>query len=104
MSRKRGDETLYARLVTGSIASDKLDQAIRLWRDSVAPSVRQQKGFKSARLLVERKTGKIASLGLWETEADVQGTVEWNQGQIAKFAGMFSAPPLVEHYEVVAEV
>lgn len=95
---------MYARLVTGLIAPDKLDQAIRLWRDSVAPSVKQQKGLKSARLLVERKTGKIASIGLWETEADVQGTVEWNQGQIAKFAGLFTTAPLVEHYEVVAEV
>lgn len=95
---------MYARLVTGLIAPDKLDQAIRLWRDSVAPSVKQQKGLKSARLLVERKTGKIASIGLWETEADVQGTVEWNQGQIAKFAGLFTTAPLVEHYEVVVEV
>jgi len=54
--------------------------------------------------MVERKTGKVASMGLWETEADVQGTVEWNQGQLAKFAGFFTAPPLVELYEVAAEV
>jgi heme-degrading monooxygenase HmoA len=95
---------MYARLVTGSIAPDKLDEAIRLWRDAVAPSVKQQKGFKSARLLVERKTGKVASMGLWETEADVRGTVEWNQKQLAKFTGLFTAPPLVEHYEVAVEV
>jgi steroid delta-isomerase-like uncharacterized protein len=99
-----GDETRYARLVTGQIAPDKLDEAIRLWQESVAPSVKQQKGFKSARLLVERKTGKVASMGLWETEADFQGTVEWNQAQLAKFAGLFTVPPSVEGYEVVAEV
>ena len=94
---------MYARLVTGAIAPDKLDEAIRLWQETVAPSVRQQPGFKGARLLVQRKTGKVASMGLWEAEANLQSTVEWNQEQIARFAGFFTAPPNVEHYELVAE-
>jgi hypothetical protein len=29
---------MYARLVTGSIAPDRLDEAIRLWQESVSPS------------------------------------------------------------------
>ena len=95
---------MYARLVTGSIASDKLDEAIRLWRETVAPSVRQQPGFKGAHLLVQRKTGKVASMGLWETEANLHGTIDWNQEQIDKFAVFFTAPPSVELYELVAEV
>ena len=94
---------MYARLVTGSIPSEKLDEAVQLWRDTVLPSVQQQKGFKGVRLLVDQKNGKIASLGLWETEADFQATVEWNAGQIAKFASLFVAPPEVGGYEVVIE-
>jgi heme-degrading monooxygenase HmoA len=69
----------------------------------VAPSVQQQKGFKSARLLVQRQTGQVLSMGLWETEADFLATVEWNQEQIAKFASLMAAPPVVEGYEVAAE-
>ena len=95
---------MYARLVTGTIPPDKLDQAIQLWRDTVLPSVQQQKGFKGVRLLVDRTNGKIASLGLWETEADFQATVAWNQGQVAKFADLFTLPPVVSGYEVVVEV
>ena len=94
---------MYARLVSGSVPPNRLEDAIQLWRNSVLPSVQQQKGFKSVRLLVDRKNGKIASLGLWETEADFQATVEWNQGQVAKFAGFFSTPPDVGGYEVVIE-
>jgi heme-degrading monooxygenase HmoA len=89
--------------VAGSIPPGKLADAIQLWQDSVLPSVRQQKGFRSVRLLVDRKNGKVASLGLWETEADFQATVEWNQGQVAKFAGLFITPPDVGGYEVVVE-
>jgi hypothetical protein len=56
------------------------------------------------RLLVDRENGKIASLGLWETEADFQATVSWNQEQIARFTGLFSSPPEVNGYEVLLEV
>lgn len=94
---------MYARLVTGFIHPDKLDEAIQLWREEVFLSVQRRPGFRSVRLLVDRKAGKVASMGLWETEADFQATVAWNQGQVAKFAGLFSAPPEVGGYEVVVE-
>lgn len=95
---------MYARLVIGSIPPDKLDEAIQLWQNEVLLSVQQQKGFKNVRLLVDRERGKIASLGLWETEADFQATVKWNESQVAKFMGMFAAPPDVGGYEIVVEV
>jgi heme-degrading monooxygenase HmoA len=96
---------MYARVVRGQVSPDKVDEVIRLWQEFVLPSVKQQKGFKGVRLLVERNSGKIMSMGLWQTEADFQATVEWNQAQIAKFTGLFAAtaPPIVEHYEVAAE-
>jgi heme-degrading monooxygenase HmoA len=94
---------MYARLVIGSIPFDKLDEAVQIWRDHVLPSVQQQKGFRSVRLLVDRKNGKIASLGLWESEADFQATVSWNEKQVARFAGLFSSPPEVNGYEVLLE-
>lgn len=100
----RGDVTMYARLVTGSIPSKKLDEAIQIWRSSVLPSVRDQRGFHTVRLLVDRENGKIASMALWETEADFQATVAWNQEQIAKFSLLFIMPPEVSGYELVIEV
>ena len=97
---------MYARVTTVQVSPDKIEEAIRLWRDSVMPAAREQKGFKSGRLLVDRKTGKGISIGLWETEADIRASAEGSayfQAQIAKFAGLFTAPPIVEHYEVGAE-
>jgi len=97
---------MYARVTTTQISPDKADEATRLWRDSVMPAAKQQKGFKSGRLLVNRKTGKAVSVGLWETEADAQATGEgsaYMREQLAKFASLFTAPPVIEHYEVAAE-
>jgi hypothetical protein len=95
---------MYARVVSGPIAPDKIDEAIHLWRTAVVPSARQQTGFKGARLLVDRTAGKVLSMGLWETEPNVRGSAEWNREQIAKFVGLLSAPPTLEEgYEVAAE-
>ena len=97
---------MYARVTSVQVSPDKVDEAIRLWRDSVMPAAKQQKGFKSGRLLVDRKTGKAVSIGLWGMEADVQATGEgsaYMQEQLAKFASLFTAPPVIEHYEVAAE-
>jgi heme-degrading monooxygenase HmoA len=101
-----GDEAMYARVVTAQVAPGKITEGIQLWRDSVMPAAREQKGFKSGRLLVNRQTGKIISVGLWETEADLQASGEGSaylQAQLAKFASLFTAPPVIENYEVGAE-
>ena len=95
---------MYARLVTGPIPSARLDEAIALWRQEVLPSAQQQKGFRAVRLLVDRQRGRIASMAFWASEADFQATVKWNEGQVAKFNRLFSAPPDVGGYEIVEEV
>jgi heme-degrading monooxygenase HmoA len=101
----RGGEIVYARVVRGEIPTDRLDEAIRLWQESVGPSAKRQSGFRGARLMVDRNAGKVLSIGLWESEPKVWESVGWNQEQIAKFAALFSGPPTVEEdYELAAEI
>jgi hypothetical protein len=99
-----GGEKVYARVVRGEVLKEKLDEAIRLWRESVGPSAKDQPGFKGARLMVDREAGTILSLGLWESAPQLRQSVEWDQEQIAKFAALFRrAPTIEEGYELVAE-
>jgi heme-degrading monooxygenase HmoA len=97
---------MYARAVTLHVSPDKLDEVIQIFRDSVIPAARQQTGFRSGRLLVNRQTGKAISVGLWETEADLQASGQGStylQEQLAKAASLVTAPPVVEQYEVAVE-
>jgi hypothetical protein len=95
---------MYSRVVTARVYPDRLDEAIRLWRDSVVPANRQQKGWVSGRMLVDRVTGKAVVVALWETQADLQATSgPYLQEQLAKFASLFIEPPVEELYEVAAE-
>lgn len=97
---------MYARVGTVQYQPGKQDEGIQLYRESILPEARQQRGFKGAMGLVDRSTGKAISITLWETEADAQvsGTGSaYLQAQLAKFASLLAAAPVVETYEVAVQ-
>ncbi len=97
---------MHARVVTVQVQPGKIEETIRIYRDSVAPAAKQQKGFKGAFLLTDPNTGKGISVTLWETEADLKAgeASGYYQEQIAKFGAVFAAPPAREAYEVSLQV
>lgn len=97
---------MYARVVTVQVQPGKRDEAIGIYRDSVVPAAKQQKGSKGALLLTDRNTGKGISIALWETEADMKASEAsgYLQEQLAKFGAILAAPPTTEHFEVSLQV
>ena len=93
---------MYARVTIVQFLPGKTDEAIALYRDSVVPAAKQQKGFKGLYLLTDRKMGKGISIAFWETEADMLAgeSSGYYQQQLAKFKDHFGAPPVREAYEV----
>jgi heme-degrading monooxygenase HmoA len=94
---------MHARLVIAQYRSGKADEGMQMYRESVLPEARQQRGFKGALALLDRSTGKGLSITLWETEADAQASgasSPYLQEQLAKVASLFVAAPVVETYEV----
>jgi heme-degrading monooxygenase HmoA len=93
---------MNARVTIVQILPGKIDEAISVYRDSVVPAAKQQKGYKGVYLLTDRNTGKGISVALWETEADMTAgeTSGYYQQQLAKFKDIFGAPPVREAYEV----
>ena len=93
---------MYARVTIVQIQPGKVDEATRIYRDSVVPAAKQQKGFKGIYMLTDRNTGKGISIALWQTEADMKAgeSSGYFQQQLAKFKDIFGAPPVREQYEV----
>jgi heme-degrading monooxygenase HmoA len=93
---------MYARVSIAQAQPGKVDEGIRLHRDSVVPACKQQKGFKGLYLLTDRKTGKGITISLWQTEADMTAgeASGFYQQQVAKFKEVLSATPVREAYEV----
>ena len=97
---------MHARVITSQFKPGKTDEAVALWKDSVAPSLKQTKGFKGAYLVGDRKSGKGVAVTLWESEADATAMDTSGQYQktLAKFGDMFAGTPTREIYEVFLTV
>ena len=93
---------MYARMTTIEVRLDKFDDAISIYKKSVIPAAKLQKGYCQAFLLTDRKTGKGISLSLWETEEDALANEKnkYYQTQLVKFIALFTADPVREGYEV----
>lgn len=79
---------MYVRAITLPLKSGKIDEAVRLFKDSVAPMFQQQKGFKQGYLVGDRGTAKAVSITLWETEADASALD--TSGFFQKWTGMLA--------------
>ena len=55
---------MHARVMTGLIQPGKMDEMIRIYRDSVMPTAKEQKGLKGGILLTDSNTNKIISISL----------------------------------------
>ena len=97
---------MYARLLRFQTKLDKIDQAAKIFEESVVPLCQKQKGYKGSFFLANRETGNCAPITLWETEEDMLAT-EHNrffQEQLVKFMPLFTELPVREGFEVVVEV
>jgi heme-degrading monooxygenase HmoA len=94
---------MFARLLRIQTKIDRIDEASKLFEKSVIPLCKDQKGYKGAYFLADRKTGNSIPLTMWESEEDMLATERsrFFQEQVIKFLSFFKSPPIREAYEVV---
>ena len=91
---------MYARVVFGEVRPENENLVVAIYRDWVAPTSRQQKGFKGIIQMTDPNTGKTLSITLWETEADMKAgeTSDYYKQQFAKLASYDATRPVqVDH-------
>lgn len=93
---------MQARVVFGTMQLDKNDQAVEIYKNSIVPAAKEQKGFRGASLFTNDQTGNFVSITLWETEDDMvlSDASGYLQEQLDKVAAFFASPPKVEQYTV----
>lgn len=96
---------MFARVATFQWKTDMLDEASKLYQDSVIPAVKAQKGSRSIYLLVDRNTGNVVTVAFWDSKEDMMATEEsgLTKEWIGKFNEYYIKPPTVERYEVSAQ-
>lgn len=93
---------MYARTGSSQMKPGKMDEAIKMYRDSIVPTLKKQKGFKGLYWLTDRGTDKYSVITLWESEADMKATETSGllEEVVAKFGSYVATPPTIERYEV----
>ena len=93
---------MYARVTFATAQPAKVDETIKVMRDSILPAAKKQKGFKGLFYLTNRNIGKGMVIVLWNTEADMTAgeSSGFYKDQVAKVAPHLAGPPTTEHYEV----
>ena len=93
---------MFARITRIQVKSDKIDEAIKIYTESVTPARKAQKGSRGAYLFTDRKTGKGIAITLWDSEEDAIANEQsgYYQEQLSKFKDIFAAPAVREGYEV----
>ena len=93
---------MYVRVTTVQIQPGKVDEAIRLYQESVVPAAQQQPGYRSTMLVTDRASGKGMAITVWATEAEMLASEAsgYYSEQTAKFAPLLTAAPVREVYEL----
>jgi heme-degrading monooxygenase HmoA len=84
------------------VKPEKIDDAVGIYRKSVLPEAKKQKGYRGACLLVDPKSGKFVSVTFWRTEKDAIANEEnlYYQEQLVKFLSILAGQMIREGYEV----
>lgn len=96
---------MFARLTIMQVDRDRIDEGIELYRDSIVPAAKSQKGYRGISLLVDRQSGKAISIGLWDSEEDAMANERsrYYQEQVVKGIQFYTKPPIREGYEVAID-
>jgi hypothetical protein len=95
---------LFARVRITSGVPEKIDDGIRHFRENVVAGYRSTAGFQGAWLLVNRATGKVMGITLWDTQANMQATGAASERLRAAGSQVVGGTtPAPEEYEVVVQ-
>lgn len=96
---------MYARVTTGMVQSDKVDETTRTYNESILPAVKAANGNRGVFLLIDPASGKALSITFWNTEADGRAydTSGTYREQVAKISAFFAAAPTLATYEATAQ-
>ena len=93
---------MFARLVSAQVDTDKFNEGISIWKERDMPLMESVKGYRGAYLLTNRKTGKVTSMTIWDSEEDAIADEKspLHQEQVDMYKDLLIGEPIVQYYEV----
>ena len=61
---------MFARTTTMQLKIAFIDDALKVYKNSIVPAAQSQKGLIELNFLVDRNSGKAVSIAIWESKKD----------------------------------
>jgi quinol monooxygenase YgiN len=92
--------TMYVRVTTIEVQPGKLDELVAIFRDVIAPRVKELPGCLEFLFLTDPSSGKAMSVSVWQSEAAWAPSEKSGifQEQAAKLTGIVAGAPIREGY------
>lgn len=97
----------FARLTFAKLKPDAdLEEARKIWDESITPAAKAQKGFIGCFLLVTEEANDAIAVTLWDSKEDAAAGEQsgYYQDQVKKFGALLAAPPERKHYNVNSDI
>ena len=93
---------MHARVVSMEILPMNVAEAGRIYRHSVIPTAKEERGFRGALLLTDQPTGECVSISLWESEDDMHASEAsgFYHRKLDELDALLVCAPVRKHYEV----
>ena len=95
---------MYARVTTMQIPLDQLEATRQRLQRLDNSALAREHGFKGTTALLDPQTGAVLTIGLWETEADLQASLLGHQARMARGEQQGVTTLGMTVYEVVGRV
>ncbi len=97
---------MFARLFQFQLKLGKIDEAIKSFRESIIPAVKPEKGLVSYSVLLDRNTGKGATIIYFDTEENMLANEASGLPQKMRdeFKDYWAGQYMVDRYEVCAQI
>ena len=97
---------MYVGVIFYRFRPDRIDDAIKAWRDMVIPEARKHQGFIRAEMFADRETGRGMDIGYWQTRENAAHFEESGAYGflINELSDYLEVPPQRMQFEKVLEV
>jgi heme-degrading monooxygenase HmoA len=96
---------MHSRTIEAKLVPGMADEALRVFRDEVMPIVKQQPGFISTSLFLDRANNKAMTVSIWESaeaEAATSASSEYLKSVVGKMS-RYLVNRGVQSWEVAVE-
>lgn len=92
---------MHARMTTIRTQPGKMEQALVIARDSIAPHAEEQPGFKSLIALTDPESGDLVFISLWETAEDLAASENsgYYEEQLGRLSSVLAGQAARENFE-----